>query len=90
MNFIVENNRIYMEDESEKLLAEVTFETIDDNTVEIDHTFVDSSLSGKGIASELINMLALKLRSENKKAVPTCSYAVKWFEKHTEFKDILE
>lgn len=90
MNFIVENNRIYMEDESKKLLAEVTFENIDDNTVEIDHTFVDSSLSGKGIASELINMIALKLRSENKKAVPTCSYAVKWFEKHTEFQDILE
>lgn len=90
MNFIVENNRIYMEDESKKLLAEVTFENIDEQTVEIDHTFVDKSLSGKGIASELINMLALKLRSENKKAIPTCSYAVKWFEKHTEFKDILE
>lgn len=90
MNFITDNDRIYLKDESGELLAEVTYPTVTDNVVNIDHTFVDSSLSGKGIASELIEALALKLRKDEKKAVLTCSYAVKWFENHPEFHDVLK
>ena len=90
MNFITDNDRIYLKDESGELLAEVTYPTVTDNVVNIDHTFVDSSLSGKGIASELIETLALKLRKDEKKAVLTCSYAVKWFENHPEFHDVLK
>ncbi len=90
MNFITDNDRIYLKDESGELLAEVTYPTVTDNVVNIDHTFVDSSLSGKGIAAELIEALALKLRKDEKKAVLTCSYAVKWFENHPEFHDVLK
>lgn len=90
MNFITDNDRIYLKDESGELLAEVTYPTVTDNVVNIDHTFVDSSLAGKGIASELIETLALKLRKDEKKAVLTCSYAVKWFENHPEFHDVLK
>lgn len=90
MNFITDNDRIYLKDESGELLAEVTYPTVTDNVVNIDHTFVDSSLSGKGIAAQLIETLALKLRKDEKKAVLTCSYAVKWFENHPEFHDVLK
>ncbi len=90
MNFITDNDRIYLKDESGELLAEVTYPTVTDNVVNIDHTFVDSSLSGKGIAAQLIEALALKLRKDEKKAVLTCSYAVKWFENHPEFHDVLK
>lgn len=90
MNFITDNDRIYLKDESGELLAEVTYPTVTDNVVNIDHTFVDSSLAGKGIAAQLIETLALKLRKDEKKAVLTCSYAVKWFENHPEFHDVLK
>lgn len=88
MNFIYEDNRIYLEDETGKTVAEVTFPNISENVVDINHTFVDDSLRGKGIASELIKAVAEKLKKENKKAHPTCSYAVKWFEKNKDYEDI--
>lgn len=90
MDFIVERNRIYKEDEFGNLIAEVTFPEIRKNVVEINHTFVHPDLSGNGIASSLIHTLALKLKQENKKAIPTCSYAIHWFNTHAEYEFLIE
>ncbi len=89
MNFIYEPNRIYMADESGKVLAEVTFPAVSDTTVNINHTFVDDSLRGQGVAAQLVRAAADHLRAEGKKAMPTCSYAVKWFEKNPDYADVL-
>lgn len=89
MDFKIEKNRIYFEDENGKLLAELTYRDIDDTTVNINRTFVDSSLQGKGIAGELMNTVVDELEKNGKKAVPTCSYAVKWFEKNKEYSNLL-
>jgi len=95
MEFMHEDNRIYLNDntcnftDGGKLIAEVTFPSDSDNTVNINHTFVDDSLRGQGIAGKLMEAAALQIRASGKKAKPTCSYAVKWFEEHTEFSDIL-
>lgn len=93
MDFIYESNRIYKTDNN-KVIAEVTFPNISDitasnSTVNINHTFVDNSLRGQGVAGQLMEAVATKLREENKKAVLTCSYAISWFEKHAEYSDIL-
>lgn len=94
MDFIYESNRIYRIDENNKVIAEVTFPSISDtmtsnNTVNINHTFVDNSLRGQGVAGQLMVAVAKKLREENKKAILTCSYAISWFEKNDEYSDIL-
>ena len=57
MEFHIETNRIYAEDPSGRLLAEVTFPPLDEGTVIIDHTFVDASLRGQGIAGKLLEKL---------------------------------
>ena len=44
MDFIRETNRIYLNEESGKLLAEITFPEVTDHIVNINHTFVDESL----------------------------------------------
>ncbi|WP_347130217.1 GNAT family N-acetyltransferase [Neglectibacter timonensis] len=41
------------------------------------------------MAGKLLEEVSQKLRKEGKKAVPICSYAVKWFEKHPEYSDLL-
>ena len=41
--FNIADNRIYMNDENGKMIAEVTFPNLDDKTIVIDHTFVDDS-----------------------------------------------
>lgn len=90
MDFIYESHRIYSEDENGRLLAEITFPALDSQTVNINHTFVDDSLRGQGIAGMLMQAAADTIRSQGKKALPTCSYAARWFGKHPEHLDLLK
>lgn len=88
MKFTQEPGRIFAQDESGKLLAEVTFPDCGD-AVEINHTFVDPSLRGQGVAGQLLQAVADTLRAGGRRAIPTCSYAVRWFEAHPECSDLL-
>lgn len=84
MNFITESDRIYATDPSGKVVAEVTFPTKDGIST-IDHTFVDPSLRGQGIAGKLVKLAADKILAEGHKLAATCSYAVAWFQRHPEY-----
>ena len=87
--FVRKNYRIeYVVDD--KVLAFVTFPKLNDNTVIINHTVVDPSLRGQGIASMLMDEVILFLKENNLKVRPSCSYARSWFEKHQEYNDLLE
>lgn len=89
MDFIYEKNRIYKKDENGKLLAEITFPVLDEHTVNINHTFVDDSLRGEGVADMLMQAAADRIRTSGKRALPTCSYAAYWFGRHPEYEDLL-
>ena len=89
MNFIEESNRIYCKDSQGKVIAEVTFPDIRYHVVNLNHTFVDSSLRGQGIAGKMMEEAAQKIRRDGKKVIPTCSYAVKWFEKNPQYADLI-
>lgn len=90
MEFTYNKNQIALLDENDRVIAEVTFPDVDADTVDIDHTFVDDSLRGQGVAGKLMEAAARYLRENQKKAVLTCSYAVKWFEKHPEYDDVVK
>lgn len=89
MDFQHGPERIFAQDQTGKLLAEVTFPERE-GTALINHTFVDPSLRGQGVAEQLLEALANRLRREGRKARATCSYAVHWFEVHPEEQDLLE
>lgn len=88
MTFSYEPNRIYLNNEDGKLVAEVTFPMMLSDVVEVNHTFVDESLRGQGVADKLMAALANKLGEEGKKAYCSCSYAEHWFSKHPEYAHI--
>lgn len=90
MDFIHNENQIAVYSTNNELLAEVTFPYIEDGVVEINHTFVDPSLRGQGVAGKLMAELADELKNRHLKAVPTCSYAVGWFEKHQELQKLIK
>lgn len=92
MDFTRKENQIALFSETGSLLAEVTFPYTDEtqSAVEVDHTFVDTSLRGQGIAGKLMSELADELEKRGLKAVPTCSYAVSWFEKHPEYAHLVK
>lgn len=89
MEFKHDKNKITVYGEGNEVIAEVTFPDLDSSTVNINHTFVDESLRGQGIASLLMKEAALELRSQNKKALLSCTYAKNWFDQNPEYKDVL-
>ncbi len=76
-NYIVEENRIYLPDDNGKVLAEIVFEKIDEKTYNISHTFVDDSLRGQGIGSELVEKAITYLTAKWYQVSATCPYAKK-------------
>lgn len=90
MDYIYENHKIYINDEAGKLIVNATFPFIDEGVVVVDHTYVDPSLRGKGIASQLMFEVYKHIKKLGYKAVSTCPYAVVWFKKHKECNDIID
>ena len=88
MDFQYEKERIFALDATGKLVAEITF-PIADGVADINHTFVDVSLRGQGVAGKLMEAAVLQLQGQNVKVRPTCSYAEKWFSQHPEHQDLL-
>jgi len=76
-NYITEENRISLQDENWNILAEIDFEKMDEKTYNISRTFVDDSLRGQGIGSELVEKTITYLTSKWYKVSATCSYVKK-------------
>lgn len=90
MNFKYEPNRIFTETNDGTLLAEITFPLVGENTVDWNHTFVDSSLRGQGVAGQLADAAVKQIRSKGWQTLATCSYAKKWFEDHPDQAGLLK
>ena len=82
MEFIHERTRIYSTDEKGEVIAEVTFPETSPGVFTIEHTIVDSSLQGQGIAGKLVQAAVEEIRSRGGKVEATCSYAIKWLDDH--------
>ena len=88
MEFTKGENRFYKE-ENGKTIAEITYKPIDEDKIDADHTFVDPSLRGQGIAEQLVDRLVEEMENENKAIVATCPYVKSLFNKKEEkYKDI--
>lgn len=81
MNFSFEPNRIFYQ-EGDKLLAEITFPQVQDGVFCINHTFVDNSLRGKGVAKKLVELAVHQIELNGGKVTATCSYAQNWLDKN--------
>lgn len=90
MEFKQDPGRFYQTDEQGRTVAEVTFPLTEPGVMEINHTFVDESLRGQGVAGKLILAVASYAKEHGMKIVPTCSYAVKWFKTHPEYRELLK
>lgn len=82
MNWEYEEGRITGRDDQGRLLAEATFVFRGKGEVDIDHTFVDPSLRGQGVAAQLMTVVAEYLRKNGLKASASCSYANAWLQKN--------
>lgn len=85
-----DSNWIYITDDEDSIIAEVTFPNVREDLVNINHTYVDDALRGQGVAAKLMEACYDSVKKQDKKAVLTCPYAVKWFDEHPEKNDIVK
>ncbi|MBQ3404611.1 MAG: N-acetyltransferase [Oscillospiraceae bacterium] len=90
MEFKSESGRIWLDDESGNMIAEITYPQVSDDVVNISRTYVSRVLRGQGMASKLVQAAVDDIRAKGQKATAGCSYAVSWFEQHPECTDILK
>ncbi len=81
-----ENKTTYIKEN--QILGEIDYPKVDENTVNISHTYVDPSLRGQGVADKMMESVFKYLNNKNQKVICTCSYAIKWLEKHPEYQDM--
>ncbi len=84
MNFIEETDRIYAKSPDGAIIAEVTFPAKDGIST-IDHTFVDPSLRGQGVAGQLLKLAVENILAQGNKIAATCPYGVAWLDRHPEY-----
>ncbi len=84
MELTREATRVYALNEEDRLVAEITFPMTAPGVYTIDHTFVDPSLRGQGAADALVRAALEQIRENGGQAEATCSYALRWLEKHPE------
>lgn len=89
MELIKGENRYYKEDADGKLIAEVVYKPVDEETVEASGVFVDESLRGQGMAEQLVDYLVAEMTQQGKKIIPVCPYVVALFKrKEAKYADI--
>ncbi len=60
--------------------------SLHDGSLDILHTVVPAAIEGKGIAAALVKRAYEYAAEQGLKPSATCSYAVKWLERHPETK----
>ena len=58
-------------------------------TMDFAHTYVPFVLRGRGIAADILKTAAEYAKQNNKKVIPSCSYAYHFFSRHQEYADLL-
>lgn len=83
-----EQGEFYQEDANGKRIAEIQFRWQDERIIIADHTWVDDSLKGKGVARELLNALVEFARTQHLKIVAKCSYVEVMFQRDLSLADV--
>lgn len=82
------SNMFYLEKDGE-VIAKITYVPLDDERIDVNHTFVSDQLRGQGIAGKLMERVIQYAREEGKKIVPTCSYVKLRMERNEKYHDVL-
>ena len=82
MRYVITDTRINYVDDNNSTLAEITFPEVSDGVYEINHTFVDDSLRGQGIAGRLVKMAAEQINRNCGRVTASWSKKKKWIDKN--------
>ncbi|WP_060535155.1 GNAT family N-acetyltransferase [Paenibacillus bovis] len=73
----------------EEIIGEITYiPGPESDTWTLNHTYVNPEYRGGKIAQGLLDQVVQAARAENKKILPTCSYALAQFKRHSQYEDV--
>lgn len=70
--------------------AEMTFSTVGDRQIIIDHTGVPDAFRGQGAGLKLVTRAVEDMRKAGKTIIPLCPFAAAQFKRHPEWSDVLK
>lgn len=70
--------------------AYLSYENIDDGTLDYNHTIVPKSLGGQGVGSQLAKFALDYAKESGKKVVPSCSFIADFIHKNPEYSDLIK
>ena len=71
-------------------MGKLTYSRVSPTKIIAEHTVVDNSLRGTGVATALVERLVADARSNGVTVVPQCSFVVAQRERHPEWSDVME
>jgi predicted GNAT family acetyltransferase len=69
-------------------VGEMTYSRVDAGLIIVDHTEVDDSLKGQGVARRLLDALVAWARESRTRVMATCPYALAQFQKDASIRDV--
>lgn len=79
---------VFFMEEDGRRLAEITYQWQEASTIVADHTWVDNSLRGQGVARKMLDVLVDFARKNSLKIIPQCSYVDVMFKRDRSFQDV--
>jgi predicted GNAT family acetyltransferase len=74
----------------EGAVAEMTFTTVGEHQIIIDHTEVPDAFRGQGAGLRLVTRAVEDARAAGKTIIPLCPFAAAQFRRHPEWADVLK
>lgn len=71
-------------------VGELTFSRMSPTKIIADHTSVDESLRGLGVAGALVERLVADARAEDFKIIPLCPFVKARYQRHPEWSDVMD
>ena len=70
--------------------AYLTYEYIDDNTLNYSHTIVPTELGGRGIGSALVKHALEYAKTHGKSVIADCSFVAGYIQKYPEYQQLVK
>jgi hypothetical protein len=84
------SNHFYIGNDIKSACAMILFSYDNDDTIIIDHTYVSSSLRGRGIGKKLVHEVICFAQKEHLKVLPLCNFANSIMTNTDAYMDVLE
>ncbi|KAA8732467.1 N-acetyltransferase [Acinetobacter qingfengensis] len=84
-----QRGEFFIHNNSRQKIAELTYFWNTTHQFSIDHTWVDPSLRGQGVAKQLFDAAIAFARNSHATIIPICSYAVIMFQRDQQLGDVL-